>query len=62
MRKIGVTLVLITASISAAVCILAIYLATNAPTATWLVLPITGILAFMGILLGAFALRSTRDQ
>jgi len=62
LKRIGVTLVLITASISAAACILAIYLATRAPSAIWLVLPITGILAFMGVLLGAFALQSTRDQ
>ena len=62
MERIGMTLVLIAAAISAAVCVMIVFLATNAPQSLWIALPACGMLVFLGVALGISALRSTRHE
>jgi len=61
MARVGVTLVLIAACVCAAVLVMVIFLAMNASHALWLVLPVAGILAAMGSILGIAAWRASRD-
>jgi len=61
MERIGVTLVLIAASISAAICVMVVFLAANAMASLWVSLPISGMLVFLGVALGIAAVRSKRE-
>ena len=62
MARIGATFVLIALAVCAAVAVMVVFLSMNAPDALWLVLPVAGILAAMGSLLGLMAWRASKPQ
>jgi len=62
MARLGVTVVLIAAVVCSAVAVMVVFLAKYASHALWLLLPVAGILAGMGIFLGFVAWRASKPQ
>jgi len=60
MARIGVTFVLITLAVCAAVAVMVVFLSMYASHSLWLVLPVAAILASMGTVLGLIAWRASR--
>jgi len=62
MGRLGVSVVLIAATVCGAVAVMVVFLAKYASESLWLVLPVAGILAGMGIFLSFVAWRASKPQ